>query len=88
MLKIEQVPDGPTAWTLRLEGSVIGPWVDELKRSCEAVLNESGVLTVDLAGVGFADRNGVELLRDLASHSVRLSNSSPLIAGLLEMENR
>jgi len=80
MLKIQRLDlqDGTVA--LQLAGRIVGPWVGELNRSCERLLDVDGTLSVDLAGVSFADRDGVELLRSLRARHVALFNCSPFVA--------
>ena len=73
--------------TLRLEGHLGGPWVGELRRSCERVLLEGKQLTLDLAGVSFIDRDGVRFLRSLKRTDVKLRNCSPFVALRLEEES-
>jgi ABC-type transporter Mla MlaB component len=66
--------------TLALEGGVIGPWVDELRRACDRALGTHGALTLDLGGVGFIDRAGLSLFRALQDRPVRVTNCSPFVA--------
>ena len=80
MLKIVSVDNKSGAATLVLEGRLIGPWVDELRRSCEEAVGSRGRLTIDLGGVAFVDRGGVALLRSLADDHARLTNCSPFVA--------
>jgi anti-anti-sigma regulatory factor len=70
--------------TLELEGRVIGPWVEELRRSCDEVLATSAKLTLDFSDVSFVDRDGVELLRSLRNKDVALLNCSPFVAEQLK----
>ena len=84
MLKIVRIETGNGAEGLRLEGRVIGPWVDELRRSCEPFLATGATLTLDLSDVSFVDRDGVELFRRLRTHHVALSNCSPFVAEQLK----
>ena len=79
MLKITPVANGTDAPILRLEGVVIGPWVEELRRSCEGILAASEWLTLDLTSVSFIDREGIELFRTLRSRHVVLSNCSRFV---------
>lgn len=65
---------------LRLEGRLIGPWVSELRESCERVLARDGRLTLDLAGVSFIDADGVALVQNLMGQ-VPVTNCSPFVAG-------
>jgi hypothetical protein len=66
--------------TLVLEGGVLGPWVDELRRVCDQALQRCGTVTLDLGAVGFIDRAGLALFRELESRQVRLTNCSPFVA--------
>jgi anti-anti-sigma regulatory factor len=59
---------------------VVGPWVGELRRTCEPLLARSARLTIDLTNVSFVDRAGIELFRSLREHQVVLSNCSPFVA--------
>lgn len=84
MLKIERIGTAGETSTLRLEGRVIGPWVEELRRSCDPVLATGARLTLDLGEVSFVDREGVELFRSLRQRQVALSNCSPFVAEQLK----
>lgn len=88
MLKIVTVPNGSGTATLILEGRLIGPWVEELRRSCEQTSSSSDELTLDLGGVSFVDRSGLELLRSLADRRARLNNCSPFVAEQLRTPER
>jgi anti-anti-sigma regulatory factor len=83
MLRISEVTqNGVRATTLRLEGHVTGPWVEELHRVCEEKLASGGrhpSLVLDLTGVAFLDTDGVELFRQLAARHVVFKNASPFI---------
>jgi ABC-type transporter Mla MlaB component len=70
--------------TLRLEGHLVGPWVEQLQLSCEQVIGGSKRLTLDLTAVSFADRDGVALLRELKARDVAITNCSPFIAHQLK----
>ena len=59
---------------LNLEGRIVGPWVDQLRRSCEEVLTTGAALTLDLAEVDFVDQEGARLLMNLAGSGVALVN--------------
>jgi len=83
MLKIV-VETVPGNGTLRAEGRLIGPWVDELKRSCEDVLIAGAKLSIDLSDVSFVDRDGVELLQSLRSRHVELVNCSSFVTEQLK----
>jgi ABC-type transporter Mla MlaB component len=84
MLKIAHLDGTPGHQTLRLEGQVVGPWVEELRRSCERILEVGGAVTIDLADVSFLDREGVALIRALADRRVTLLNSSLFVTEQLK----
>lgn len=78
MLKIDLVETGDDV-VMRLEGLVVGPWVDELRKWSERALADSRRVTLDLEGVSFVDRDGVELLRGLRRQAVAVANCSRFV---------
>jgi RNA polymerase sigma-70 factor (ECF subfamily) len=72
MLRITRsTEDGTTR--IKLEGRLVGPWVDECRASCTRRPGEA--LTVDVSEVRFVDAQGMELLRELAGSGL-VSRSS------------
>jgi hypothetical protein len=84
VLRIELLDQKDGTTTLELAGRVVGPWVDELSRSCDQILGVGGTLSVDLGGVSFVDRHGVEFLKALSARAVALVNCSPFVAEQLK----
>ena len=84
MLKIVCGETGRNGITIKLEGNVIGPWVQEVKRESEKVLARGAVLTLDLSGVSYVDREGLELLRALKDRQAMLRNTSVFVAEQLK----
>jgi anti-anti-sigma regulatory factor len=64
---------------LWLEGQVRGPWVEELRRSCEQALALGSGLILDLTDVSFIDRDGVALCDSLKSRHVMFLHGSPFV---------
>ena len=86
MLRIDRIEIISGATTLRLEGQVTGPWVDERRRTCEPLLAASGAtLILDVAGVSFVALDGVTLFRRLMDRGVAVVNSSPFVAEQLKV---
>jgi hypothetical protein len=83
MLKLSVVHRRELA-TLQLEGRIIGPWVGELRRTCDQVLDQQSTLTVDLAGVTFVDRQGAVECRGLTARGVRFVNGSSFVTEQLK----
>ena len=69
---------------LRLEGRVVGPWVEELRRACELAIERRRAVTVDLAGVWFVERDGLALLARLRHRRVALANCSAFVSEQLK----
>ena len=63
MLRIS-VQDGNNETTLKFEGKLIGPWIGELVREWDSLMPfpQGRKLSLDLRGMTFVDRNGVEAL--------------------------
>lgn len=76
MLRIVEKDVTNNLMTLRLDGSLIGEWVDVLRLSCEQALQRRGKLVLDLAGVTFADQEGVKLLQHLERQQVAFIHCS------------
>jgi len=88
MLRIFPGTSSGSAVVLRLEGQVSGRWVEQLRRSCNEVLQANGEqpcpLVLDLTEVSFIDADGLALFRDLSTRHVALSNCSLFAAELLK----
>lgn len=84
MLKISEGKRTDRSITLRLEGRVVGPWVEELRQICEPLLADETTLALDLTDVSFADESGVTLLASLNRRGVSLSRPSPFVAEQLK----
>ena len=77
MLRISEQEMSARSATLRLEGQLVGAWIEALRETCERVLGEGRALTLDLADVSLIERPGVALLADLASRGAALAHCSP-----------
>src|SRR5262245_29855511 len=56
--------------TLRLDGRLVSEWVGVLRSSCEQAFQNKSRLKLNLAGVSFADQDGVRLLQHLEQQHV------------------
>jgi anti-anti-sigma regulatory factor len=83
VLRITRIDPIEDPETVKVEGRVAGPWVEELSRIAERALAESPRVVVDLSGVTFVDREGIELLRNLRARCAGLHGSSSYVAALL-----
>lgn len=79
MLKIEVAETQWERVTVSLEGRMVGPWVEEVRRTCEPFLGDGHVLTLDFSRVSFVDRDGVVLCRRLKQGRATIRNCSPFV---------
>ncbi len=88
MLRITRNGDVGGIPTLKLEGSVAGPWVRELRKVAQSSLAESSGLKLDLSAVGFVDPAGAQLLSELVQSRVEFSGLSQFVVELLHGGSR
>jgi anti-anti-sigma regulatory factor len=87
MLRISIGASGASTAMLRLEGQIIGLWVDELRKTAESYMRSGHPLVLDLSEVTFTDRDGVLLLADLQRRTVALKGCSPFLLEQLRRTN-
>lgn len=84
MLRISVVKRSDEGIQLQVEGWLVGPWVEELRKQSEQALSDSNALSLDLEKLWFVDSQGVGLLRDLARRDVTHLNCSTFISQQLK----
>jgi hypothetical protein len=72
--------------TIKLEGRVAGPWVEELHRTWISLAPSLGSkpVCVDLCGVTFVDVAGKHLLRSIWKNEVRFLADTQMTKHLVE----
>ena len=85
MLRITIVESSEIAVTLRVEGRITGPWVEELRIVCDVYAFPDDVqLSLELADISFADAAGVGLLKELRNRGAGLVGANPFLAEQLK----
>jgi hypothetical protein len=85
MLRITVVESSKIAVTLRVEGRITGPWVEELRTACNLhTFSDEVQLSLELADISFADAAGIALLRELGNRGVGLIHTTPFLAEQLK----
>jgi ABC-type transporter Mla MlaB component len=84
MMRISELVEPGQPVRLRLEGRLVGPWVDELQRTCESLVERGDQVSLDLSGVSFADPDGIALVRALRRDRVAIVNCTPFLALQIE----
>lgn len=81
MLRISTIAESEHELTLKLEGQIVGPWVELLGQECRTL--RAGAtgrgLQLELSHVTYADPAGRQLLRELVAAGVALLSPSPMI---------
>jgi ABC-type transporter Mla MlaB component len=80
VLKISVISDSDQAIEFQLEGKLVGPWVDELRKLGDEALSQEKSVSLDLERVWFVDARGAALLRDLAGRQVSQHHSSQFVS--------
>jgi hypothetical protein len=71
------------ARSLKFEGELVGPWVEEAAKACAQSAVLPGPLHLDLSAVGFVDAAGEQLLHELIRQGAAIAACSSFIAELL-----
>ncbi len=82
MLRLTRIANTHRAQIIKLEGKLLGPWVDEVSRVC-AGGTDAGRLDLDLAALVFVDAAGERLLRELIAQGIEVVACSSYVAELL-----
>ena len=83
MLKITETARNDSSRTFKLEGKLLGPWVDELRNACTQPLAPLEQVGLDLAAVTFVNAAGAELLRELIRQGIIITQCSAFVGELL-----
>ena len=85
MLKITTLREAQSI-TLRLEGRLAGPWVEELERCWMATVSAKTrhPLSVDLSAVTYVDAEGKDLLKKIHHEGAKLVASGCLTNCIVE----
>ena len=84
MLRISADQGRGNELQFQLEGKLVGPWIEELRRVTEQALTEGKKVSLDLEKLRFVDLEGVVLLRTLIAKNVKPLNCSPFISQQLQ----
>jgi ABC-type transporter Mla MlaB component len=84
VIKISIINDSEQAIEFQLEGKLVGPWVEELRKLSDEALSLQKNVSLDLERVWFVDSRGVTLLRDLAKRQVSELKCSQFVSQQLK----
>ena len=82
MLRITRSDPNGAGLCIKLEGKLLEPWVDEVRRLFAAA-DGARLPRLELAGLMFVDAAGARLLRELLERGAQLESCAPYVAELL-----
>ena len=84
MLRITEVSKDDKEITLRLEGKLVGMWIQELERICLYHRDEKNkTVVLNFSGVTFIENKGLRMLENIKDKRIAIINCSPFIQSLL-----
>jgi hypothetical protein len=83
MLRLTRIEGTHPTQTIRLEGKLLQPWVDEVRNACACGTDLAGQTSLDLSALTFVDAAGEELLRKLIGQGIEVVACSSYVADLL-----
>lgn len=69
----------PNTTTMRVEGRIVGDWVDLLDSECRSELKRGRRLILDFSGVVGLDDRARQVLKALRGEGVRITNQPRLL---------
>jgi hypothetical protein len=83
MLRLTPIASTHSAQTIKFEGKLLEPWIDEVSKVCAAGTDQSSRIGIDLSALIFVDAAGERLLRDLIARGIEVVACSSYVAELL-----
>jgi hypothetical protein len=83
MLRITRFTGTHLNQTIKLEGKLLRPWVDEVRKACASGTDPACRTSLDLSALTFVDAAGEELLRELVGQGIKVVACSSYVAELL-----
>jgi hypothetical protein len=85
MLMITSIESGDSTRTLKIEGKLLGPWVDQLRELCDSSPTPPDRVRLDLAAVSYVDAAGADLLGELTRRGMTIAACSGFVAEILAL---
>jgi hypothetical protein len=83
MLRLTRIAGANPTPTIKLEGKLLGPWVDEVRKECASGTKPFDRTRLDLSALTFVDAAGAGLLRELIGQGIEIIACSSYVAELL-----
>ena len=85
MLRLTRLGGAHLTQTIKLEGKLLRPWVDEVRKACAPSTDAADRASLDLSALTFVDAAGEKLLRELIGQGIEVVACSSYVAELLRI---
>jgi hypothetical protein len=86
MLRILRIVDGGCGETIKLEGSLHGPWVEEVRKAYESTADQASFIRLDLIDLTYLDEDGRMLLCEWIRRGAEVTGCSRYVSAVLQLE--
>jgi hypothetical protein len=86
MLRIIQIVDGASSETIKLEGSLHGPWVEEARKAYDPSGTQARRIRLDLSDLTYLDEDGRVLLCEWIRRGAEVTACSRYVSAVLQLD--
>jgi hypothetical protein len=86
MLRMIRLIEGGCGETIRLEGSLLGPWVNEARKFFDLSASQTSRIGLDLGALSYLDEDGRVLLCEWIRRGAEVTACSRYVAAVLQLE--
>ena len=86
MLRIFRIIDGGRGETIKLEGSLHGPWVVEARKAYDPSGTQARRIRLDLSDLTYLDEDGRVLLCEWIRRGAEVTACSRFVSAVLQLE--
>jgi anti-anti-sigma regulatory factor len=86
MLMITRLDASDRRRTLKLEGKLLAPWIDEFEAACREAFENPNQVCLDLRDLTFVDEVGTRFLASLIRDGAQVVICSRFVAEMLQLK--
>jgi hypothetical protein len=86
MLRMIRMLDARRGEMIKLDGSLHGPWVEEVRKAYDATADHASLIRLDLTDLTYLDEDGRELLAEWIRRGAEVTACSRYVSAVLRLE--
>ena len=86
MLRMIRIVDGGCGETIKLEGSLHGPWVEEARKAYDPSGTQARRIRLDLSDLTYLDEDGRVLLCEWIRRGAEVTACSRYVSAVLQLD--